>query len=340
MDAKNKIAIIGAGIIGLYLAGQLQKKGFEVTVFEKKDRVGSKPCSSLISERIRKFIPMPDTLFQRKVKSVLVHFPKKDIELKPRPSLLVFDRNELDEFVFDLAKKQGVQFVFGKEIKEIPQGFSSIIGCDGVLSKTRELLSLSSPNFRLGLQYFIETDRTNAEIDPVRGQRQLVRGQRKQTSNGVEIWPKVFKDSPKYGFFWKIPKKGVIEYGAIGQKDFVKHDFEKFCKEQGVALEAGRLKAALIPQGICLPDSENITLCGDSAGLTKPTTGGGVIWALTAADILVNSFPDFKKYKKQVKKFFNPKIFKGKTEVFLGYFLGNHFPFVLPREISIDSDLF
>jgi len=319
MDEKNKIAIIGAGIIGLYLAWQFQKKGFEVTVFEKKDRVGSKPCSSLISERIRKFIPIPDSLFQRKAKSILVHFPRKDIELEPMPPLLVFKRNELDEFVFDLAKKQGVQFVFEKEINEIPQGFSSVIGCDGVLSKTRELLSLPSPNFRLGLQYFVETD---------------------SHDSGIEIWPKVFKDSPKYGFFWKIPKKGIIEYGAIGQKDFVKQDFEKFCQKQGVALEAGRLKAALIPQGICLPNSGNITLCGDSAGLTKPTTGGGVIWALTAADILVNSFPDFKRYKKEVKRFFNPKIIKGKSAVSLGYFLGNHFPFILPKNISIDADLF
>jgi len=319
MAAKNSIAIIGAGPIGLYLAWRLKKKGFDVTVFEKKDGIFAKPCSGLISERIKKFIPIPENLYQRKADSILVHFPRKDVRLKPKPPFLVFERQKLDEFIFNLAKRQGVEFVFKREINEIPQGFSKVIGCDGALSKTRELLSLPSPNFQLGIQYFVKENSKSLDI---------------------EIWQKTFKGFPKYGFFWKIPKAGEIEYGGIGPSDLLKKEFEKFCKEQGIHLESDKLKAGLIPQGICLPKLEDITLCGDAAGLTKPTTGGGVIWGLTAVDILVKLFPDFIKYKKEVERFFKPKIFKGKIEVSLGYSLGNHFPFVLPKNIPIDADLF
>jgi len=295
-NIKNSIAIIGTGPIGLYLAWRLKEKGLDVTVFEKKDGIYAKPCSGLISERIKKFIPIPDNLYQRKADLILIHLAKKDIKLKPEPPFLVFERQKLDEFIFNLAEKQGVKFVFNKEINEIPQNFSKVIGCDGALSKTRELLSLSSPSFRLGIQYFVKED------DP---------------SPDIEIWQKVFKGYPKYGFFWKIPKAGIIEYGGIGPSNLIKKEFEKFCQEQGIHLESDKLKAALIPQGICLPNLENITLCGDAAGLTKPTTGGGVVWGLTAADILIKHFPDFTKYKKEVKRFFKPKILKGKTEVFL-----------------------
>jgi len=318
-DTKNSVAIIGAGIIGLYLAWRLKEKGFEVTVFEKQERIGTKPCSALISERIKKFIPIPDSLYQMRKDSVLVHFQKKDIKLKPKPSFLLFERKELNEFIFNLAKNQGVKFIFGEEISEMPQGFSKIIGCDGALSKTRESLSLVSPNFRLGIQYFLQED---------------------SSSSDIEIWPKIFNDSTKYGFFWRIPKRGEIEYGAIGPSGSLNKEFEKFCQEQGLSLESEQLKAALIPQGICLPDSENITLCGDAAGLTKPTTGGGVIWGLYAANILIKHFPDFRQYKREAERFFKPKIFKGKSAVSLGYFLGNHFSFILPRDISIDADLF
>ena len=34
---KKKIAVIGAGIIGLYIDSKLEEKGFNVTVFEKKN---------------------------------------------------------------------------------------------------------------------------------------------------------------------------------------------------------------------------------------------------------------------------------------------------------------
>jgi flavin-dependent dehydrogenase len=319
MAAKNSIAIIGAGPIGLYLAWQLKKRGLDVTVFEKRDGIYAKPCSGLISERIKKFIPIPDNLYQRKADSILVHFPKKDIRLNPKPSFLVFERQKLDEFIFNLAKRQGVKFVFKKETNKIPQGFSKVIGCDGAFSKTRGLLSLPSPNFRLGIQYFVKQDSPDSDI---------------------EIWQKAFKSSPKYGFFWKIPKAGKIECGGIGPSNLLKKEFEKFCQRQGIHLEVDKLKAALIPQGICLPNLGNITLCGDAAGLTKPTTGGGVIWGLTAADILLKHFPDFIKYKKEVERFFRLKIFKGKIEVSSGYIMGNYFSFVLPKNIPIDADLF
>ncbi len=53
---KEKVAIIGAGVIGLYLAWRLKQKGHEVVVFEKKDKIGGKPCTALVSERIKEYL--------------------------------------------------------------------------------------------------------------------------------------------------------------------------------------------------------------------------------------------------------------------------------------------
>ena len=83
---------------------------------------------------------------------------------------------------------------------------------------------------------------------------------------------------------------------------------------------------------------ENITLCGDSSGLTKPWSGGGLIWQLTMADILIKHFPDFQGYQKEVSKFFKGKIQRGKFITSLVYFLGNNFSFILPSNVLIDND--
>ncbi len=45
MDMNKKIAIVGAGISGLACAYDLQKKGYEVVVFEKEAIVGGRMSS-------------------------------------------------------------------------------------------------------------------------------------------------------------------------------------------------------------------------------------------------------------------------------------------------------
>ncbi len=61
---KKKIAIVGAGVMGLTLAYELMKKGYEVTVFEKDDRLGGMSASfdfdGLMVERYYHFFCKPD----------------------------------------------------------------------------------------------------------------------------------------------------------------------------------------------------------------------------------------------------------------------------------------
>ena len=73
-------------------------------------------------------------------------------------------------------------------------------------------------------------------------------------------------------------------------------------------------------------------------GLTKPWSGGGVIWSLFAANILLKNFPDFIKYQKEVKKFFLPKIILSKIAKKLVYFFGFKIPWLLPKNFKIEGD--
>ncbi len=112
--------------------------------------------------------------------------------------------------------------------------------------------------------------------------------------------------------------------------------FTDFIKEN--KLNILNVQARIVPQGLIISENEEIALCGDAAGLTKPWSGGGVVWGMVAADILIKNFPDFSKYSKELKKFFGFKILRSEIFTKLVYFVGYKIPFLLPKRNRIESD--
>ena len=304
-----KVAIVGAGTTGLYLALKLSEMGHRIFLFEKRKKIGREVCSGLFSERILDFLPEINNLILNKIDYCFIHFPKKTIKLNFKKKFFVIDHWQLDQKLAKMAKEAGVKIFLGQKIEKIPKDFERIIGCDGANSTLRKILRLKNPIFYLGIQGFV-TQRDNL--------------------NFVETWP------TKEGFLWKIPRGDKVEWGIMEKGKRAWRIFEKFLKEKNLKLE--NIKSALIPHGLILPKNEKITLCGDAVGLTKPWSGGGVIWSLTAAKFLLKNFPDFLKYKKEVKKFFLPKIVFSKLVKKIVYFLGFRFPSLFPKEIYIEGD--
>jgi len=306
---SKRVAIIGGGITGLYLAWKLSEKGNQVTVFEKKKELGKKECSGLVSGELFKFVPQGKELVKNQIDFVLVHFPRKTFKIRFKKEFFVLDHAELDKLVAGLAKKARAEMLLGKTIHYLPQGFDRIVGCDGYNSFVRKSLRLKDPVFRLTMQGFLEE---------------------KNDSGCVETW------AVKNGFIWKIPRAGETEYGIIAEPAYTRKLFERFCRQNKLKLK--RMQSSIIPQGLAISYNPRIALCGDAAGLTKPWSGGGIVWGLRAADILLETFPDFTAYNKRVRKEFKPRIAFSKALTGFGYFIAFNLPWFLPKEIKIEGD--
>ena len=335
-----KTAIVGAGICGLYLAWKLSQKGYNVTVFEKKEKIGKQACSRLFSERILEFIPESKKLIQNQIDSVLIHFPRRTIRIKFSKRFLVMSHFELDNLVAGLAAASGAKIILNHSVNSLPEGFGRVIGCDGPNSVIRKSLGLGNPAFRLAIQGFIPVKEDKSSFPPFTAARvkedysntkDLSEVKKKEFSSSfVETWP------VKNGFIWKIPRGKETEYGAIGNSREVKIIFEDFLKKNNLQLD--RMASAVVPQGLLISPDSSIALCGDAAGLAKPWSGGGVIWGLISSEILLKNFPDFLKYQKELKRFFLPKIILSGIATKMAYFLGLNLPWFLPKNVRIEGD--
>jgi len=305
----RKTAIVGGGICGLYLAWKLSLEGHKVTVFEKNEKIGKKVCSGLFSERILELIPESRKLIENEISSVLIHFPKRTVRINFSRKFLVMSHFGLDNLAAQLAQKAGAEIVLNHSVNVMPRGFENIIGCDGPNSFVRRNLGLKNPDYRLAIQGFIN---------------------KQDSSDYVETWP------VNNGFIWKIPRGRETEYGIISNSKEAKSLLEGFLKENNLQLK--ELQAGLVPQGFIVPFHPSITLCGDASGLTKPWSGGGVIWGLIAAQALLKNFPDFIEYRKELKRFFLPRIFFSRITTKAAYFLGFKAPWLLPKNFNIEGD--
>lgn len=306
---KKKIALVGAGVVGLYLAQKMAAQGYKVTVFEAKKEIGKSSCSGLISNRIVDFIPEAGRFAENKISKARISFPKKDIKLRFNHDFLVIKRENLDKYLASEAQKAGAVIKTGRKVESLPEGFDYIVGSDGARSQVRKCLGLEALDYRLGIRGKVE---------------------KKAEESLFCTWP------VEGGFLWKLPRGKSLEYGVLAPLEKASDIFDQFLEEREVEIKTK--KADLIGKGLSLGNRPDVALCGESAGLTKGWSGGGVVWGLVCADLFLANFPDLKAYRRQVRRFFKKRIFISDLACKLGYKVGFVFPYLIPNNIKIDSD--
>ncbi len=278
--------VVGVGPAGARFARRAAEKGYDVLALEKATVGEPLACSGHVSTDIWNFVPdsARENLFQNRIYGANFHTggPEAESHLfyKTEEVSNVIDRIGLDQTLADCARRAGadvrehhtvtaltehpnhVEVTVSMADKEGTQTFEArmVAGCDGPVSRVRQAAGLPEPDETLHgvLAFSDEADHTD-HVD-------------------------VHLTVP--GFFaWRIPRGDAgVEYGlAAPPGDDVTALFERLTTQYDV--ETDRFCSGAIPIGP--PETvstDRIFLLGDAAAQTKPFTGGGILYGMTAAD--------------------------------------------------------
>ena len=280
IDANMKdLIVVGAGPVGSQLAKNFSNKGLEVLVIERSDEIGRPlACSGHVSPDIREFLSDEEfeSIYQNDIEGARFHVSDKEYRFyRDEPVSYVIDRVGLDKIKAEQARKAGAEFNLAETVEEVEEkeGFVEVstdkgeyearmvAGCDGASSKVRTEVGLPEPDhFYQGILCFTDEDDDSDFVD-------------------------VLMDVPQF-FGWRIPRGDSVEYGAgVPQGENPTQWLEKVTEKFDIDYY-NNICAGAIPIGP--PEtvtSERVFLVGDSAGQTKPFTGGGILYGMRSADI-------------------------------------------------------
>jgi geranylgeranyl reductase family protein len=261
------IIIIGGGPIGLYTAKLCEGLGYRVLIIEEHEEIG-KPlrCSGLISSNLEKFIEIKRDFIDHEVSFAFVHSPLTSLKLGPRKAYVV-NRCAFDKYMGEVTSKillntraEGIQiFKDGVKIKTNRGLFESemLIGCDGANSRVARNFGMRPKEMINGLIAIRKEENFSDHVD-LYFDKTLIRD----------------------GFFWRIPRGKRTEYGVMGKGVNFRY-IENFFKIKNYERFTG-----IIPIGpVQKSYFERVLLIGNSAGQTKPWSGGGIIYGLTCSKI-------------------------------------------------------
>ncbi|MGM0592037.1 MAG: geranylgeranyl reductase family protein [Halobacteriota archaeon] len=279
--------VVGVGPAGARFARQAAESGYDVLALEKGDVGTPLACSGHVSTDVWEYVPddAKERLLQNRVYGANFHVGGPESEAhqfyKREEVSNVIDRVELDRTLADAARIAGADVREGHTVTGIDERYDRVVvtasvggdertfearmvaGCDGPVSRVRRAVDLPEPG---------------------------------ETLHGVLA----FDDAPDHGdyvsvhltvprfFAWRIPRgEAGVEYGlAAPPSATVGEMFDALTDAYDV--ETDHFCSGAIPIGP--PETvttRRVFLVGDAAAQTKPFTGGGILYGMTAADLAV-----------------------------------------------------
>jgi len=298
-----KVCIIGGGPAGLLTGLRLTQNNIDVTLYEEHKEIGVPGhCSGVISvDTIPNDLSILKKTLRSDIRGVKIGVPNIiDLQYKSsKPHAMVIDRIAFDKELAKIYIENGGKLELDSKVKIVNANEGKIkinnekLDYDLVINASGPRSLLKNIKKKDQILYGLQVDFTDDHYD----------------SEMVEIW--IDKKLNSDFFFWCIPgKTGEVRIGSASRLPNLSKTIQKFIKWRFGDKEILRRASGLV----CLDGYKDsliegkIVHIGDAAGQTKPTTGGGISYSLTAAELLSRTIinqksdSDLLEYERQWKK--------------------------------------
>jgi len=286
------VAVIGAGPAGSQVAYRLAKMGYGVMVLEQKEKVWQNVCcSGIIGRECAASFRVDKSVVFRQVNSAWLFSPSgNSIRLwRPETQAYIINRAAFNVFMANRAQAQGAEYVLGSTVRDIEVDedgvrVSALHGGDELTYVAR--VAVVAAGFGSGLVERLGMRRVGDIVMGAQAEVETVGIDEVEVYFGSDIAP---------GFFaWVVPTLpnralvGLLSRRSPGQ--YLRKLMSSLRAQGRIASSQADINHGGIPlKPLPRTYGERLVVVGDTAGLVKPTTGGGIYYGLLSADMAVDT---------------------------------------------------
>ena len=286
----DDVIVVGAGPAGNNAALGLASKGFAVTVIDSRHNIGEKLCTGIVGQECTRRFPIDPELVYREASSINVVAPSTGhVRFEAAtPRARIVDRVAYVASFARQAQAAGANYLLGQRVLQVtPEADGVTVLTDSGSYRSRALVLATGFGSPLTRQLGLGT-----VSDYVTGAQAQV------STNGVSEVEVSLGQHVAPGFFaWLVPTApGRALAGLLVRRRAQAHlgDFIDWQRKDGKieAVTGGPACWGIPLRPLRRTYRDRVLVVGDAAGQVKPTTGGGIYYALLASEIAAEALSE------------------------------------------------